>query len=189
MLYDAPLVRPDWSHLDINTTGRPDWTAIRAGYDAGESAPVLAGQHGVSVSAIRTKARQQHWRRADAPLRAVDVSDPDLLEARPALQLAETAWKLLSDAVEGGRLVEAVGWFRMHRELRGEALNVGQALRCDASQRQLASYRPPVLDPAGHPGATPAPGGDVHGLHGLHADVHVQIDDPDGSRPPRVRSI
>ena len=176
MLDPTPFRLGAWSDDDIASSspssGGADWTLIRARYDAGESAPVLAARHGISVSSIRTKARQQGWRRIDAPMAFHVEDDPDLLEPRPALELADIAWRRMSDAVVGGRLMESVGWFRLHRELRGEAKGVGEALRQDALLRERSGYRPPVLDPAAHPGA-PQPEV-LHALHGLHADPTVQ---------------
>lgn len=144
---DSDLEPPGGAH------GPSDWTLIRAAYDAGESAPVLAARHGVSLSSIRQKARRQGWRRKDASGPTAIDDDAEPLEARPALELADIAWRRMSDAVAGGRLIESVGWFRLHRELRGEAKGVGEALRLDARLRENENYRAPVLDPAAHPGA------------------------------------
>ena len=103
----------------------PDaWAAIRQDYAAGVPARVAAERGGVSLSALRTRARRECWRRQDGcgPPPPGDWS-PDLeegLEADPAL-LAEEAWLNAARFTRLGRLAEAAAWARMAAHCRRAA--------------------------------------------------------------------
>jgi len=71
----------------------PDvWTAVRADYLAGVSAPVLAERYTVSERSVRRRAAAEGWRREDAGAGALDPSwsahlreKADILEQNPEL--------------------------------------------------------------------------------------------------------
>lgn len=44
--------------------GRVTWAAVRAGFCAGESAPVLAEKYGVGVKAIYARSSKEGWMKA-----------------------------------------------------------------------------------------------------------------------------
>ena len=151
---DAAFRDFDPEATTFRAAGSP-WSAIREAYLAGEGAPVLAGRHGVSVSAIRTRARDEGWRRRDAP----SVAERDSAWAwemgpLPATTLAELAWRRLSGAVARGLMQEARGWMRLHRELREEAATYARDVRHEDHLRETG--RPPAAPgPARYAGPRP----------------------------------
>ncbi len=110
------------------------WALARAEYLAGGSAAEVCERHGLKVSTLRWRARQEGWRRADHPAsdpdapfsdRAVrDIADDadtlatmTLAEVESALYMAAMAWFHTQQAIRRGRMFEARGWVRLHRDL------------------------------------------------------------------------
>lgn len=103
---------------------RDAWDDIRRAYLAGEPGAALAARYGVSLSIVRTRARQEGWRRADA--------DPDMDAPATLTELANdprpdpgmsavTALKRAVRAVDDGRAAEAVLWTRIAQRLQAVA--------------------------------------------------------------------
>ena len=157
------------------------WTAARADYLAGGSAPEVCERHGLSLSTFRWRARNEGWRRADQPDSPIDApfTDPEAprmhdranwMDFRdtedaddsdaygdqagdlpppvdnsrhfyrhpprqdpepepdetplPAADLCERAWLNAQRAIRLGRMIEARGWVRIHRDLAEIARNL-----------------------------------------------------------------
>ncbi len=119
----------------------PDpWALARADYLAGGSATEVCERHGLSVSTLRWRARNEGWRRADfrespidtpfaAPDDDADEDDIDWNGKAPASDLAISAWLHAQAAIRRGRMIEARGWVRLHRDLS------------DAARREAAAAR------------------------------------------------
>lgn len=119
---DIPLgIAPHRAHLGQPRISRDAWDTIKERYLRGEGAAFLAGLFGVSLSAVRTRARLEGWRRADGP--DPDVTAPPTLDelakdGRPNLGvMADTATRRAARAVAEGQLQEALGWSRVARTL------------------------------------------------------------------------
>ena len=104
---------------------RDAWETIKERYLAGEGAAFLAELFGVSLSAVRARARADGWRRTDGP-------DPDIAappttaelarDGRPNFNaMADTAMRRAARAVTDGHLAEAQGWTRVGRSLAAAA--------------------------------------------------------------------
>lgn len=111
------------------------WSRARADYLAGASAPEVCARYGLALSTFRWRASKEGWRRADqpdsppdAPFAAPPAEAPDdapLEEAglRPGetyagqVELTDTVWLHIQRAIRAGRMVEARGWARIHRDL------------------------------------------------------------------------
>ena len=101
------------------------WSAIRERYLKGESAEALTELFGISLSAFRTRAREEGWRRIDAPDPAVaspPTCDELARDGRPNFRImADTAMRRAAHAVREGQLTEALGWTRVGRSLTAAA--------------------------------------------------------------------
>lgn len=134
------------------------WAAARADYLAGARAATVCARFDLGLSALRARARREGWRRTDqADPDPVDAQapDPDLiedldeeLEAQGPADLAamtERASRLADRALGLGRLVEAQGWMRVWRQLRG-ALEAEQDSAERRSRREIAELERGVGD-------------------------------------------
>jgi len=101
------------------------WEAIRDRYLAGESGEALAELFGISLSSLRTRAREEGWRRTDAPDPVVTVpptTEELARDDRPNIGvMADTAMRRAARAVREGHLTEAQGWTRVGRSLAAAA--------------------------------------------------------------------
>ncbi len=100
------------------------WARAKVAYLAGETAVGICQRLGISRSAFFAAAQAGGWRRADQAT-GMETSGDGLTppgEALPCVDLAETAMARASDAVMGGRLLEAQGWTRLAGELRRLAM-------------------------------------------------------------------
>jgi len=101
------------------------WEALQERYLAGESAVGLAQLFGVALSTVRTRARQEGWRREDGP--DPEIATPPTLDelardGRPNFGvMADTAMRRAAHAVRQGQLHEALGWTRVGRSLGAAA--------------------------------------------------------------------
>ena len=140
------------------------WAQVREDYLAGASAPQLAERYGVSVSALRKRAREEGWRRSDAPdAPAPDVEDDEAALAEAAADtpadLRPLAWARAALAVRRGRLQEALGWTRLVRQLdrmaqaqaASPALQARSAASLASAAATLAASRRQLQAPAKAP--------------------------------------
>ncbi len=124
---------------------RDPWALARADYLAGGSATEVCERHGLSVSTLRWRARHEGWRRADfreSPVDApfterVSLDDPDADVTwdgkAPAADLATSAWLHAQSAIRRGKMIEARGWVRLHRELSDIARHEAKEAKAAAS--------------------------------------------------------
>jgi HAD superfamily hydrolase (TIGR01509 family) len=130
---------PDGHHLH-----RPEiWAHAREAYSCGVGAPTVCEQFGLSLSTFRARARREGWRRGDlAPDPGAYRTEYDDFEHEvlDAAQMAEAAWRMASNAMRRGRLRDAQGWTRLHREL---ALQASAEVEARARREALA----PVPEP------------------------------------------
>ena len=110
---------PDWTRRSAAT-----WAAARKDYLAGGFAPEVCERHGLSLSTFRWRARTEGWRRSDQPHGAVfeplDAYELDAIDQRlpcNAADMARLAWANASRAMIDGKLIEARGWSRLHKDL------------------------------------------------------------------------
>ncbi|WP_282007911.1 hypothetical protein [Brevundimonas aveniformis] len=101
------------------------WEAIRERYLNGESGESLAELFGISISTLRTRAREEGWRKIDAPdpvIAAPPTSEDLARDDRPNFGvMADTAMRRAARAVREGQLTEAQGWTRVGRSLAAAA--------------------------------------------------------------------
>jgi hypothetical protein len=87
------MTLPDTALQTVSRTPAEIWTRARADYLAGESAPVVAERHGLSLRSFRRRASLEGWRRTDierpqpgdAPVWERGLSKADLIELHPEL--------------------------------------------------------------------------------------------------------
>ncbi|WP_428148996.1 hypothetical protein [Brevundimonas sp.] len=141
--------------MDQNTTssGRQTapldiWHTVKADYLAGMSGPDCSRRHGVSLSALRSRAAREGWRRSDQPWIPPQSLDPQdegrLLEERIGGNLDLIEWGELSGVAEG-RMTRAVlrgdsaEFMRWHKV--AEIISVREAeLRRWAEEEEVRKY-------------------------------------------------
>lgn len=122
--YSPPLQA--WREEGHGRRIAPDhvWAAARDDYLAGMSAPEVCHRHGVRLSALRSRASREGWRRIDQPWAPRNRLDPDdegvELEARVGGDLNKVELRELS-FVAGQRMMRAV--------LRGDSMGALRWLR------------------------------------------------------------
>lgn len=152
------------------------WSLARADYLAGAGAPEVCERHGLSLSTFRWRARKEGWRRADQLETPCDApfTDPARDGDRPAaapspidalrpdenwaamVELSDIVWLHLQRAIRAGRLIEARGWARVHRDLTNGAegpvdraanapLRRLMQQKIDEAAAQLAAFEFPPL--------------------------------------------
>lgn len=153
------------------------WSLARADYLAGAGAPEVCERHGLSLSTFRWRARKEGWRRADQPETPCDAPFTDLASGAPdrpgaaplpldvlrpdeswaaMVELSDIVWLHLQRAIRAGRLIEARGWARVHRDLIGGAegpvdraanapLRQLMQSQIEAAAAQLATFEFPPL--------------------------------------------
>jgi HAD superfamily hydrolase (TIGR01509 family) len=128
---------------------RPEiWAHAREAYSCGVGAPTVCEQFGLSLSTFRARARREGWRRGDlAPDPGAYRTEYDDFEHEvlDAAQMADTAWRMASNAMRRGRLRDAQGWTRLHRDL---ALQASAEVEARARREALAPDLQPEADAA-----------------------------------------
>lgn len=122
---------PDWTRRSAAT-----WAAARKDYLAGGFAQEVCARHGLSLSTFRWRARTEGWRRSDQPhggvFEPLDAYELDAIDQRlpcnPA-DMARLAWANASRAMIDGKLIEARGWSRLHKDLEAIAKIYDHAVR------------------------------------------------------------
>lgn len=187
------------------------WAKAREAYAGGLSGPEVCERFDLGLSALRLRARNEGWRRSDQedPGAETEVlDDAEALDRDPDLspaELAELAWKRARRATLRGRLREAQGWARLHRDYRAlvaEARAERERAERNASRERLReadamgrgvrtlTALAKTLDRLGpQPGCAPdlreADDG-LHRLHELHAVSETPVEAP--AKPPPNRA-
>jgi len=87
------MTLPDTAPKPVSRTPAEIWSVARADYLSGESAPVVAERHGLSLRSLRRRASLEGWRRTDIespapgnpPVWERGLSKADLIELHPEL--------------------------------------------------------------------------------------------------------
>lgn len=124
--------------------GPETWALIRHDYLAGGSARLIAERYGVSESALRTRARNEGWRKGDRPDPDWASEDEEAYDpsAPPpsAAEIAATARWEAARALRLRRPVEAERWTRLHERwsalARAEAAEAENARRSEEKRRR-----------------------------------------------------
>lgn len=145
------------------------WAAVRTDYLAGMSAPEACRRYGVGLTAMRTRAAREGWRRADQPWTPRNRLDPDdegaELEARVGgdldrVDLPDLVWvayRRMLRAVMRGQAVEALRWRRVHAAMADEQAEVERFFEQEEAIRHMLSD---VQDPDAVDGADGADASD-----------------------------
>jgi hypothetical protein len=111
----------------------PVWIAVRGDYLAGLSAPACCRRHGVGLTALRQRAKDEGWRRTDqawpAPRPLDDDDDTAELHARTGgvldrvefSDLTTLALRRMMRAVLDGDAAGALRWRRVREAMQAEA--------------------------------------------------------------------
>ncbi|MFN3537352.1 MAG: hypothetical protein ACK4Y4_07910 [Brevundimonas sp.] len=142
------------------------WAAARTEYLAGAEAEAVCRRHDIRTATFLRLAGEQGWRRPDAPAPAPApaVQNQPLVipEAPPgairdgaeaatpltAAQMADKAWAMLQAAVAAGRLIEARGWLRLHKDLQPHIREEAAAERRARMDRDAAALSAAEQAPA-----------------------------------------
>jgi len=123
------------------------WAAARSEYLAGAEAQDVCRRHDLRPATFLRIAGEQGWRRPD-PAPAVQTEPLVIPEAPPgairdvplsAAQMADKAWAMLQTAVAAGRLIEARGWLRLHKDLQPHVREEAEADRRARMDRDAAA--------------------------------------------------
>jgi hypothetical protein len=134
------------------------FSAAKAEYLAGAEAEDVCRRHDIRPAYFLRLAGEQGWRRPDAePAPAVQNEPLVIPEAPPgairdgtpsgtpapltAAQMADKAWAMLQTAVAAGRLIEARGWLRLHKDLQPFVREEAEADRRARMDRDAAALR------------------------------------------------
>ncbi|HEX8231771.1 MAG TPA: hypothetical protein VF559_00290, partial [Caulobacteraceae bacterium] len=96
------------------------WDAAREDYLSGWSAPQVCARHGLGLSNLKARAREEGWRRADQP----EPDRPSFEEEAAAdtgpmpswREQAEVSRRAMNRAQNKGDALEAHRWLRLHRD-------------------------------------------------------------------------
>ncbi len=125
------------------------WAAVRVDYLAGMSAPEACRRYGVGLTALRTRAAREGWRRTDQPWTPRSRLDPDdegaELEARVGgdldkVDLEELVWvahRRMLRAVMRGEAVEALRWRRVHAAMADEQAELERFIEQEEAIRYM----------------------------------------------------
>ncbi|MFN3815197.1 hypothetical protein [Brevundimonas sp.] len=132
------------------------WSAARTEYLAGAEAEAVCRRHDIRTATFLRLAGEQGWRRPEpTPAPAVQNQPLVIPEAPPgairdgmeaatpltAAQMADKAWAMLQAAVAAGRLIEARGWMRLHKDLQPCIREEAAAERRARMDREAAALR------------------------------------------------
>ena len=115
------MVLPDLPKRGHRVRTAETWAAARADYAAGCSASEVCERHDLGLSALRSRARREGWRRADQAdpepiaFEAEDSAKDD--PPVPTEDLVAIARRAAAWAVRRGALHQAHGWLKLYREL------------------------------------------------------------------------
>ena len=135
------------------------WAAAKAEYLAGAEAEAVCRRHDIRTAYFLRLAGEQGWRRPDPATPSPDPApaaqkEPLVIPETPqassgtpqpsgltAAQMADKAWAMLSAAVVAGRLIEARGWLRLHKDLQPLVREEAAAERRARMDRDAAALR------------------------------------------------
>ncbi len=180
------------------------WKNARQDYAEGWSAKEVCTRYDLGLSALRTRARNEGWRRADlAEDEPLPSPTPEPPEALPLLELVDLAWRSASQAIARGKVYEARAWMRLNRELRDQIkIETGEAEhRASLPEKNLerAGKGWPLLSPSLHPlhpisrvqsapGEAPASPLPVDNLQHQHRSGQQEADGVGGDQGPAFQS-
>jgi hypothetical protein len=96
------------------------WAEAREDYLTGFTAEEVCRRHDLGLSAFKTRARKEGWRRADGVDPAVE-DDLEVFSDVGSEDLIEMARLRLVAAISRGQSAEAARWKRLYRDLRLQA--------------------------------------------------------------------
>ncbi|MFN4298076.1 MAG: hypothetical protein ACK4FB_14705, partial [Brevundimonas sp.] len=161
-----------------------DFSAARSAYLAGAEAEAVCRRHDIRTSYFLRIAAEQGWRRPDPEPAPAVQNQPLVIPEAPrgairdgaeaaspltAAQMADKAWAMLSAAVAAGRLIEARGWLRLHRDLQPHVREEAAALReaeqapDEAIALPLHCFSSPACNGPHSPHASPCHPGSANG--------------------------
>lgn len=186
---------PDSPPVFDTAKARSRWAAAKADYLAGAGGPEVCERHGLSLSTFRWRAKQEGWRRADQPAPFVAPDPPpEPLPSAPALsedpgpetpasapltaaQMVDRAWSKLQAAMAAGRLIEARGWLRLHKDLQPLAREEAAAARRARMDREASERRDRLSqgEDEGENGDTGAPDAALPNIQAFSARTLKQL--------------
>lgn len=160
------------------------WNRARTDYLDGATAEEVCRRYDIGLSALRTRAREEGWRRADAPDPAPAADDVDEFATRGITDLVDMAFSRLAQALSHGRAADAARWERIHRALHERA---AEEARDDAEAQRLAELwiRRPDARPTHAAPRLDARGLAVGDVHDLHPEI---LDQAPANRAERRRA-
>lgn len=151
------------------------WAEARSDYLAGFTAEDVCRRHDLGLSALRTRARRERWRRADGVDPSPADDDLDLFsDVRPD-DMVEMARLRMVAAISRGQSTEAARWSRIYRDQRA-----------DRDQRELLEIERRLLTRAVPPARRPSPAPDAI-VHDVHSKILPDRLEPSPSRQVRRR--
>lgn len=153
------------------------WAEARSDYLAGFTAEDVCRRYDIGLSALRTRARRERWRRADGLDPSPADDDLDLFADVDPDDMVEMARLRMIAAISRGQSTEAARWSRIYREQRADRdarafEEIGRRLFPATTPRPARTRTAP---------AQPGPAEIVH-------DVHSKIS-PDGPEPALSRQV
>lgn len=98
------------------------WARARDDYLAGVTAEEVCDRYDLGLSALRARARRDHWRRTDAPVPEPSLDDlPGIEAALGPSELADLCMGRVVRAIDRNRAAEALRWMRVHAALVAHA--------------------------------------------------------------------
>jgi len=114
------------------------WEAARDDYLSGWTAPEVCERHGIGLSNLRTRAREEGWRRSDQP----EAERPSFKEEAAAdtgpmpswREAAEQSRRTMHREQKKGNVLQAHRWLRLYRDQSKEAEREEAAERIAAAK-------------------------------------------------------
>lgn len=113
------------------------WNKARQDYLDGDPALAVCTRYDLGLSALRKRARQEGWRRADRPDPLIEHDAPMQVRDADIDEMLDEALRRSLDLAADGRVEQAGRWLRYHRGL--------QAVHDDDVKLQRALDKPHTL--------------------------------------------